>query len=159
MKMSKPQFSKKRKGKSVPTYPLGAEREVSSSKRTRKTKRGRPRKGKVGPGILFWRDAIEKKYLLHIVDEDTWNSLRQEELTDIALERLEPLQYKDHSGNKSRLIVEKDRLTLVGEGPAREMRVPAAETMGDIELEKVLVYPLVGSGVEVEYRWETYWKV
>ena len=41
--MSKPQFSKRRKGKKVDTYPLGAKQETGSSKKSRRSRRGRPR--------------------------------------------------------------------------------------------------------------------
>ena len=41
--MSKPQFSKRRKGQKVPTYPLAAKSQVGSSKITSYTTPGRPR--------------------------------------------------------------------------------------------------------------------
>ena len=49
--MSKPTFSKKRKGKSVPAYPLGSKPKVGGSKKTRRTKGGRPRHPKPRPPL------------------------------------------------------------------------------------------------------------
>ena len=41
--MSKPQFSRKRKGKKVDPYPMGAKPKVTHSRKSRRAKRGRPK--------------------------------------------------------------------------------------------------------------------
>ena len=47
--MSRQQFSKKKHGKSVPTYPLGTKAKTSASKGSRRSSKGRPRKPKPEP--------------------------------------------------------------------------------------------------------------
>ena len=75
--MSRPSFSKKRKGKGVPVYPLGAKSKSDSSKKSKRASRGRPK-----------RPVVEEVNLSAVVPGKTYRFYFEDEKDSVIAEVL-----------------------------------------------------------------------